>query len=201
MKALKTILVSITLSLILLILTSTNINASEGYFELKNQVGQRARCEAYSVLMQDLDYEILLTCRDIIYPGGTDIFSYVVWANPLESGNPFKLGEVGLGKAQFRSKTPFSSLFITKEQSSNIRVFAGPVVMQGGWQQYNLDKNQPQPTPLPATQLDNPNSTPAPDGSVAPAPQASRILRIGGTFAIILLIGIIIAVFLITRPR
>lgn len=169
--------------------------ASEGYFELRNRVNENARCWAASVLMQDLKYQILVSCRDIIYPGGTEVFSYVAWANPIDGDNPIKLGTIGLGKVQFNTNKAFSSLFVTKEINPKERSPQGTVVMQGGLQRITL--------------LDNPNLQPdteselgEPEVSPTPTPKKSSVLnvfRIGGLIAFILLILIIGLVLVITR--
>lgn len=171
------------------------IEASEGFFEIKNRVGEDARCWAASVLMQDLKYEILVSCRDILYPGGTEVFSYVAWANPIDDGNPIKLGTIDLGKVQFSTNKAFSSIFITKEINAKERSPQGSVVMQGGLQRITL--------------LDNPNLLPdteselgEPEVSPTPTPKKSSVLnvfRIGGLIAFILLFLVIGLVLVITR--
>ncbi len=167
--------------------------ASEGIFQLRNQVGENSRCVAFSVLMQDLQYKILLSCRDIIYPGGTEVFSYVTWANPLDGGNPQRLGTLGLGKVEFSTKTSFSSLYVTKERNSNTRSPNGPVVMQGGLERINLLENPS----APESELGTPETSPI------PTPQAKKsplnIFRIGGAIAFMLLFLVILLVFVLIR--
>ena len=170
------------------------VKASEGTFELRNQVGDNARCFATSVLMPNLEYEILVSCRDILYPGGTEVFSYVTWANPVDGGNPVRLGTLDLGKVQFSTKKAFGSLYVTKEIDAKVRVPEGSVVMQGSLQRITI--------------LDNPNAVGAekpelgnPEASPTPAPKSSplNVLRIGGAVAFVLLVLIVGLIFVITR--
>ena len=97
-------------------LGSREIEASEGYVELKSTLGEKSRCYAASVLMRDLNYNIVLSCRDIIYPGNPNEFNYLVWASPKTGGLPIKLGELGVGKAFFRTPIEFTSLYVTREK-------------------------------------------------------------------------------------
>jgi len=169
-------------------------NASEGIFELRNRVGEQARCVAYSVLMQDRKYDILMSCRDILYPGGTDVFSYVVWAVPTDGGAHFRLGSLGLGKVSFGSNYAFSSLYVTKETDDRVRSPQGPVIMQGSLQRSEL-LDGPAPTPNP-----NELGEPTPSPIATPQPRnLGRIFAAGGVIAFIAIFGVILVVFVITR--
>jgi hypothetical protein len=170
--------------------------ASEGFVELRNSNGEAARCWAASGLMQNLQYKVLMLCRDIIYPGGVDIFNYVVWAMPLDDDKPFQLGTLGLGKAEFDTKTAFRSLFVTKEANSRTRSPQGPVVMQGNVQRIGLLDN-PTAAQLEEPELGQPEVTPTP----APVKKSSgsTILRIGGILGFVALFGIILLILVITR--
>lgn len=180
-------------ALFLLALMTKSALASEGIIELRNQTGQAARCGAYSVLMQDQQYTVLLSCRDVTYPGGTDVFSYVVWAVPVSGGNHVRLGEVGFGKASFRTRTDFSALYITQESNSRTRTPSGPVVMQGGVQRIEFLEG---PAPTSQPELGEPESTPVP----TPQPRnIGRILAAGGILAFIAIFGVILVIFVITR--
>jgi len=191
----RKILTGLVLGLGVFVFAGTKIaSASEGTFELINQVGDDARCFATSILMPNLEYEILVSCRDILYPGGTEVFSYVTWANPVDGGNPVKLGTLDLGKVQFSTKKAFGSLYVTKEVDAKVRAPEGSVVMQGSLQRITI--------------LDNPNAVSAekpelgnPEASPTPAPKSSplNVLRIGGVVAFVLLVLILGLIFVITR--
>ncbi len=172
-----------------------NTHASEGIFELKNQTGEDARCYALSVLMGDLSYKILASCRDILYPGGTEVFSYVAWINPADGGNPQRLGTLGVGKVEFKTKTAFTSIFVTKELNSNARQPGGTIVMQGGLQRITLLEN-PDLAEIETPELGEPEASPS------PSPKASsriNIFRIGGAAAFVGIFLIILLVLFLTR--
>ncbi len=182
------------LGLFVFLAAPSHTQASEGLIELRNVEGEQARCFALSAIMQDLNYNILVTCRDITYPGGTDVFNYIVWANPIGSDKAEKLGSVGLGKVKFETSTAFSSLFITKERSERVNAPTGPTVMQGGVQRIPLLEN---------AQIGELDEAELPELTPTPAPQNGgglNILRIGGAFAIAAILGIILLIFILTRP-
>lgn len=173
---------------------SRQASASEGIVELENREGTRARCYALSVIMTELNYNVLVTCRDIIYPGGTDVFHYVVWANRPDSDDSFKLGTLGLGKVLFETERPFTGLFVTKEKSNKVNSPTGPVVMQGQVQSIPLFTNF-QSSELDGTDLPELTPTPAP-----PPGGITNLFRVGGALAIIAIAGIILLVLFLTRP-
>lgn len=168
--------------------------ASQGQFELRNQVGEDARCYAVSGLMQNLDYKILFLCQDILYPGGTSVVNYVVWANPVDGGSPIRLGTLDLGRVELSTKKAFSSLFVTKEEDARVRSPQGQVVMQGGLQRITLLDN-PNAASLEKSELGEPEASPIPTPKSSPL----NVLRIGGAVAFVLLILIVGLIFVITR--
>lgn len=122
------------------------------------------------------------------------MFSYVVWAVPSEGGNPIRLGSVGLGKQQFQTREAFSSIYITKEPSSNPRTPQGQIVMQGSGNRIEL-LDGPAPTPS-SEELGTPTPTPI------PTPRSTSIGRVfaaGGVLAFIAIFGVILVVLVITR--
>jgi len=188
--------ISTTILSIFMLLVATNVTkASEGIIELRNVEGGQARCYALSAIMQDLNYNILVTCRDITYPGGTDVFNYIVWANPIGSDKAEKLGALNLGKVQFETPTAFSSLFVTKERSEKVNSPTGPTVMQGGVQRITLLDNPQNMGELEEAEMPELTPTPAPENG-----GGLNIFRIGGAFAIAAILGIVLLIFVLTRP-
>lgn len=201
----KTLIYSLV-ALVLFFSVASPAIASEGLVELRNRVGEDARCFASSVLMSDQNYTILVSCRDILYPGGTEIFNYVVWATPLGGGNAFRLGTLNLGKVQFRTKTAFANLFVSKETSPNPSLPTGSIVMQGPVRPIALlvSKNLNTPTtttgtnqpelvsPAPGEETETPVPTSAPRSGVA------KFLT-GGILAVLGIAGIIFLIFVITK--
>jgi hypothetical protein len=144
--------------------------------------------------MQDLNYNLLLDCRDILYPGGTNVFSYVLWAVPTNGGNHFRLGTIDFGKNSFKTKTAFSSLYVTKESDKNARTPTGPIIMQGSVERNEfLDGVAPTTAP---SELNEPTPTPI----ATPQPRnLGRIFAAGGVLAFIAIFGVILVIFVITR--
>src|SRR5258706_9888166 len=105
--------------------------ASEGTVEMRSSTREAYRCYASSVLMQDLNYTILISCRELIYPAGNEVFSYVLWAQPSDGSQVRRLGELGYGRLQARMNQPFTSLFVTTEANAGVGKPTGPTVMRG----------------------------------------------------------------------
>ena len=105
--------------------------ASEGTIELESVTGAPYRCFAASIRMQNLEYRIPMTCINLIYPADENIFNYILWATPSAGGNPLKLGALGLGRGEYKTKTSFSSLFVTTESNKDTKTPSGRVVMRG----------------------------------------------------------------------
>ena len=176
----------------LFVLSANSASADE--FNLRNRVGDSARCTVYSVLMQDANYNLSLDCRDILYPGGETVFSYVLWATPTNGGNHFKLGTIGFGKNSFKTKIPFNTIYVTKETDSNTRTPTGEIIMQGF-----LERNEFLDGPVPTPNPDE-LGTPEPSPIATPAPRnLGRIFAAGGVIAFIAVFGVILVIFVITR--
>lgn len=199
-------IVSVLLTGTFLSLVASVANASEGLVELRNRVNSDARCFAASVLMQDQNYQILVSCRDITYPGGTEVFNYTVWANPTDGGGAFKLGVLNLGKVQFRTQKSFGTLFVTKEQNTGVSAPTGPIVMQGSVRPIALlqEKNLNTPSTTPGT--NQPEIVPPSPGESLETPVPTSAPRTGvakfltsGILAVIGIAGIIFLLFIITK--
>lgn len=183
------------LAIIALYFASASAEASEGNIELGSTTGQNSRCFANSVLMRDFNFTIVVNCRDLLYPPAPDLFSYLLWATAIKDGKAIKLGELGVGKAEFRTPVAFSNLFVTPERDTNVNSPTGPVVMQGAVQPVGFLEGAPVP------QLQQPTPTPTPKVTSAGGDLAARIRRA----LLTLFIGIftlgIVAFALITTIR
>jgi hypothetical protein len=184
----RKILLSLGLTLVIFVL-APSAEAREGTFELQNVAGEDARCFATSVLMSDQEYNILVSCRDITYPGaasGTDIFSYIIWASGTD-GKTYKLGELGVGKVALTTKNEFSSLFVTREKDANTRSPKGETVMKGSIQNIDfLDTG--------IGELEE-EFTPTP----TPKPSSINLAQLSGAMAFIGIFALGVILFLITR--
>ncbi len=153
--------------------------------------------------MQDLNFDINVSCRDITYPGGTQVVNYVAWATPLQGGGAFRLGTIDLGKVQFRTLTPFSSLFVTVETDPWTRTPSANVIMSGEHQRDEfLDGNEPrQATDSESRELGEPVGTGLPQATAAPSRNIGRIFAIGGFIAFLAIFGVVLIIFVITRRK
>ena len=149
--------------------------------------------------MQDLKYIILVTCRNLIYPAGDDIFSYVLWATPLDGDKPINFGQLGLGRAQFKSGEPFSSLFVTTEGNPKTKSPTGPVVMRGTMQRIPIPQGSEffdeEKVELPQ-EVVQATLTPIPKGS-----SLVRGLRSAGVAIVLGIVAVVGLVFVLTRSR
>jgi hypothetical protein len=106
-------------------------SASEGIIEIRSTTNESYRCFAASVQLVNLNYSILVTCRDLLYPTGGELFYYVVWADPVDSDRLINLGDLGYGKINFTSRSAFTDLYVTAEKNPKVRVPEGQTVMRG----------------------------------------------------------------------
>jgi len=180
---------------IVLLIVAMPVSASEGEAYLRNQDNTNGRCRAYSVLMSDLQYSVLMTCRDITYPGDANQFNYVVWAEPTNGGNPERLGTLGVGKVELETRNPFNRLFVTLESSSRPRTPSTEVVMSGNLEQY--DFGQPKPTQNPTSSA-QPSSSPQATAS-SNSSLFSRLFAIQNIIAFLGVVLLLVLVFILTR--
>jgi hypothetical protein len=200
MFKIKTLLI-VALFAFFMFLSTLPIKASEGYIEMGSTINEPTRCWAASVLMQDEYYNIIVDCRDLIYPVDTGVYVYAVWANPVGVANsPFKLGELGMGRAFFKTKTPFSSIYVTTE-NPGYRNPSNRVVMRGNVQ--NIDYLNSSNTTITQSPTTNVNQTPTPTiaATISAKDRILLGLRRAGIVALVALIAIIGLVFVITRSK
>jgi len=146
---------------LLFFLTVLPVEATEGIVELQSTTGERTRCFAVSILMEDYRYRVVVSCRDLIYPSEPDVFNYVLWGAPIEGSGAVKFGELNYGKVEFKVRDAFGGLYVTKERG-NPRNPEGEVVMRGNVRLINFldgsrtpdqtdtfgDEMSPTPTPI-----------------------------------------------------
>lgn len=174
--------------------------ASEGETTLTNRIGTQATCWMGSVFMQDLNYHIIGTCRNITYPGGAEIVNYVLWANPQAGGNPVRIGELGLGKFEYRTREPFGSVFVTIERDRNVRTPAGQTIMQGSMSPFTSLEGNARATAKPSetTKQEEVSDLATPTPTAKPTSGIARFLT-GGIIAFLGLFAVIFIIFIITR--
>lgn len=212
MKGIRLVLFSIMTLVTGLFVFSTNTHASEGLIEMRSTTRETYRCFASSILMQDQNFNVNVSCRELIYPAGNTVFTYVLWAQPVDGGNPRRLGELGYGRLAAKLNLPFNQLFVTTETKGNVGKPGGPVVMRGNVSTITFLDRATSPTPTPVGQTSNGTNetitgTPNPDSSITPTEGASTGSKIATAFkraglaALLALLALIGLVFAITRSK
>lgn len=191
-------------ALLLFLLLPKSAFSSEGTIELDSTSSEyNFRCYAASIQMMNRSFQIPVTCRQLVYPAGDNVFTYVVWAEPLDGGKPIKLGELGLGRATFKTNKRFSSLYVTTESNKKTRSPEGPTVMEGFVERIEfLDEMdtfetiQPEPE---FSEIAPTASTPSP--TLSSRQRLVTGLKRAGLVIGVALITIIGLVFVLTRSR
>lgn len=180
-----------------------SVAASEGTAEMRNLVGEDARCWVGSILLRSFSYRVIVSCRDLTYPASDeDVFDYGFWIVPDDGKPPVKLGVLGVGKAEFGSNVRFTSVFVTKEGRQQSGQKMGPVVMRGEMAPIKFLETgigeQPTPTPLRPTGTSEGQASEVPEQVAAKGVQlGTTILKVVGV-AFVLGIGAIVLVIVVS---
>jgi len=176
------------------------VKASEGVIEITSLTDEPYRCWAASVRMQNQEYKIPFTCRNLIYPASGDVFNYIMWATPKDGGAAIKLGTLGLGRGLFTSKKAFTNLFVTTEKSKDVKAPAGKVVMRG-----NVEPIEPffqkGPTITPEAEKKEVSKEEVKPQELTTKQKFLLALRRAGLAALIALVALIGLIFVVTRSR
>jgi hypothetical protein len=199
-KTARILLIILFLILGIVLLKPRQASASEGLFELSSTTNQDYRCFAPSIQLLDSSYRVVITCRDLVYPAGDDIFSYMLWANPVDGGKAIKLGVLGFGRDEFKTKAAFSTLFVTTEKNKKTKTPEGPVVMRGNIKRISfLDKKEREAGEEEIAPTDEQEATPSPTPSTRDRLIAG--IKRAGLVALLAFAAIIGLVFVITRSK
>lgn len=198
-KLLRNILVSVIVIFALFSVVKP-ANASEGTVELRSTTANSYRCFVASVQMIDLKYRVLVTCRDLLYPAGDDIFTYMLWGTPVSGKSAIKFGELGLGRAEFQVKSAFSNLFVTTEKKAKTKEPAGSVIMRGNVKRIAfLDSKT---TPSPGEEVEPPDEvTASPSSALSTKDKLVAGLRKAGVVSLLALAAVFGLVFVLTKSR
>lgn len=205
-RRLKLVTSAFFITLSLFVLRGTAY-ATEGTAEMVSTSGEKARCFASSVLLEDNKFKVTISCRDLVYPPAEDLFAYVLWATPVAGGNPERLGPLGVGKAEFNTNDAFSQLFVTTEAAERPRTPSTRVVLRGSIAKVPVLEGQPAAQPAPTAPsepaesfgeiIEKPSPTPTP----TPASTIGSRLRRAGLIFVIVVFVLIIIIAAITRSR
>lgn len=190
--------IKLVLSVIILILSffaaSLQVHASDGVVEMENADGSGARCYAMSSSTnRSSNFQLLITCRNLIYPLEPDSTFYILWADPIDNNTnakPFRIGDMEFGERTFTVNKAFTSLTITKEKMQQPHEPSSDVVMEGAIKPIAFLEEEPTPTEIP---LFEEEPTPKVTPKVAPKPQEKG----GGSSSVVFVIVLIITIVLV----
>ena len=177
------------------------VGASDGTVELISTTNKDYRCFAASLLMQNNSYTIVTSCRDLLYPGDEKVINYVVWVNPKEGGAPIRLGVLGYGKAQYNTKTPFSSMFVSVEENPNVKEPSGTIVMRGNVKPIGIFETTPTKTPENTQEGQDTTTTQTQTEKPSTRDRIVTGLKRAGIASVFALVAVLGLVFILTRPR
>ncbi len=204
----KNYILKITVFLLLFVLfflISKRAIASEGTIELTSRTGEQTRCYVASLRMQNLEYKMLFSCKYLIYPVDETIFNYVMWAQPKDGGKAIKLGTIGLGKGEFKTRTPFTSLFVTTESNKDTKTPSGKIVMSGNVQPIKFleEEKISTQTPSPEGEKNQKEETQKSEEKKELSTKDKFILAFkrAGIAALLALVCLIGIVFVVSRSR
>lgn len=195
------------ITLIIIVLTvlalsfSKDVKASDGFVELRSTTGDATRCHVTSVRMSNLEYRMPFICWDIVYPINNTIANYVVWATPVTKGAVMNLGALSYGRGEFRTKSPFTNLFVTIETNVKTKTPTGSVVLRGNVEEIPLaSEGKPTPTITP-TNAPGEQAQPTPTQPQSTRDKLLAAFKRAGIAALIALVGLIGLIFVVTRSR
>jgi hypothetical protein len=180
----------------ILALFATQASASEGQAEMENMVGDPSRCVVTSGLFGGNEYNVMVLCRDLVYRENPEALFYTIWIQPLQGGDPIRLGDLGLGNALFKTKTPFSRIFATQERDKNAKTPTGRVALSGNVHGFSFFANN-STSPISPNVPQTPAITPVP--TPTPGPSVLSRFRTGGVIMVISIIVIII-MLVVVKP-
>ena len=189
---------------LLIIFSAKTASGAEGTFELRSTDSNGYKCFAASLQQQNLNYKVLVSCRNIIFPVDDTIYTYVLWANPQDGSSAIKLGSIGLGRAEFILKPAFTSLFITAEQNPSVKTPAGNVVMKGSIKPITFLEKQITSANQETTDQESASTVETPSPTPAGTSVRDRLLtglKRAGLASGLALVAILGLVFVLTRPR
>lgn len=181
------------------------VTASEGLAELRSTTQDEYRCFVASLLMTNGKFNINVSCVDLLYPPRPpDVNVYMLWGTPSSGDKPIKIGTLGVGKAEFDVKDPFTTLYVTVEENSKVRTPGKNIVMEGPVEPISFLQRPLSPTPTPETEE---VTTSEEEQEVTDTSQLStkdKILlafRRAGIAALLALVAIVGLIFVVTRSR
>src|SRR3989338_4014049 len=148
----KIIAFSLT-ALALLLISTKAVNASEGT-ALLTSADNDARCFLASVLVDEGDYQVVMTCLNLTTPPDANRLFYLAWARRkgategqqaktgglrFGKGAYFSLGDISAGKLNSRAREEFEEVLVTAEAESGASApTLSALVVSGSMQDINF---------------------------------------------------------------
>lgn len=196
MRFLK-IITSFTIVAFLFFLSPKLAKASDGTVELRSVTQENYHCFVASMFIDN--YKILVGCKDLVYPKGPRVMSYVLWATPVEGDKPIKLGTLDFGRKFFQIKNAFSNLYVTLEENPNVRSPAGAVVMRGNIKPITFLEEPVTPAPAEAEATESEKAEE--QKQTTTREKLLTALKRAGVAALFALVALVGLIFVITRSR
>lgn len=183
-----------------MLLQAPRAEASEGIVQLKNINGSNMRCFAMSTLLnRSSSYQLIIQCRNLIYPVEPEGMFYILWDNPIvKDPKPIRIGDLEFGKGSFNVGDPFSSLFITKEKTQSPNEPSNNKVMEGAIESILFLDTEPTPTLIPSPTIRPPMAiepTAKITQIVTPTPQLQKGVNFSTVIITVIIIIAIIFIF------
>lgn len=197
-------------ALTLLLLLAKNANASEGTALLTSEDND-ARCFLASVLVDEGDYQIVMTCRNLTTPPDANRLFYHVWGRrkgaaesqqsktgglKFGKGAYFSLGDISGGKLNSRAREAFEEVLVTAETESGVnQPSLSALVVSGTMGEINFgDAGQSNLKFSPTSTIAKVTLAPTPGKTVTPTAQKSVTGTAARVFLTILAIIVVGAV-------
>lgn len=178
--------------------------ASEGT-ALLTSVDNDSRCFLASVLVDEGDYQVVMTCRNLTTPPDANRLFYLAWARrkgvaegqqaktgglKLGKGAYFSLGDISGGKLNTRAREAFEEVLVTAEADSGVsQPSLSALVVSGPMGEIDFGKFFPTSTIVRVTLAPTPGKTVP---SVARKSVAGTAARVFFTILAIIIVGAVV---------
>jgi hypothetical protein len=204
------VLISVIVLFIFSFLTKNRVLASEGLVELRSTTEDDYHCFVASLLMTDGKFNVNVSCVDLLYPPRPpDVNVYMLWGTPSSGDKAIKIGELGVGKAEFDVKEAFTTLYVTVEENDKVKTPGQYIVMEGVVEPISFLQRSQSPTPTPEENEETTTEESGEEGEeeitdVSKLSTKDKLLlafRRAGIAALLALVAIVGLIFVVARSR
>ena len=197
-------------ALVLLLISAKAVNASEGT-ALLTSADNDARCFLASVLVDEGDYQVVMTCRNLTTPPDANRLFYHAWGRrkgategqqaktggiKFGKGAYFSLGDISGGKLNARAREAFEEVLVTAEADSGVsQPSLSGLVVSGPMGEIDFgDSGRSSLKFSPTSTIAKVTLAPTPGKTVSPAAPKSVAGTAAGVFLTILAIIVVGAI-------